>query len=291
MIPALFSNSVQQINIVVDVIIASFLIEGSVSWLYYADRLVEFPLGVFGIAIATVMLPSLSAKFAASEPERFNHTLDWGMRLCLLIGAPATVGLILLSGPLLSTMFQYGKFDDGHVHMAQLALVGYSIGLLGFMYVKVLSPGFFARQNTKAPMKIAFIAMGVKFAVTLILVLGMLELSYEAPHVGLALATGLSAIFQSWLLYRGLIKEGAFRPEASWLSFVAKIVVACVAMGAVLYFGVSDLAQWSDWSVYKRIWQLLMWVSFGAVIYFTTLLLFGIRPRDFLADKPSAKKN
>lgn len=285
MIPALFSNSVQQINLVVDVIIASFLIEGSVTWLYYADRLVEFPLGVFGIAIATVILPSLSARFAKSEPDRFNHTLDWGMRLCLLVGAPATIALVLLAGPLLSTLFQYGKFDSHNAYMSELALIGYSVGLLGFMYVKVLSPGFFARQNTKAPMKIALIAMAVKFAITLILVVGMIQLDYEAPHVGLALATGLSAIFQAWLLYRGLRKDGSFTPLTGWVKFLLQIGVASLLMGLVLYFGVDEFSVWDGWTVFQRAWHLLMWVIIGAGIYFTALLLLGLRPIHFVMHK------
>ena len=285
MIPALFSNSVQQINIVVDTMIASFLIEGSVSYLYYADRLVEFPLGVFGIAIATVILPSLSARFAKSEPEHFNHTLDWGMRLCLLVGAPATVALVLLAGPLLSTMFQYGRFDDHNALMSQLALVGYSIGLLGFMCVKVLSPGYFARQNTKAPMKIALNAMAFKFVITLFLVLGMIQLHYEAPHVGLALATGLSAILQAWMLFHGLRKDGAYQPDAGWLKFLGQIGFASLLMGLVLYLGVESLSVWNTWTVYQRSLHLLIWVIVGAGIYFVALLLLGLRPRYFLMRK------
>lgn len=285
MIPALFSNSVQQINIVIDTMIASFLIEGSVSYLYYADRMVEFPLGVFAIAIATVILPSLSARFAKSEPERFNHTLDWGMRLCLLVGAPATVALVLLSGPLFSTLFQYGKFTDHNTLMSQLALIGYSIGLLGFMYVKVLSPGFFARQNTRAPMRIALIAMGFKFVITLILVVGMVQLQYEAPHVGLALATGLSAIFQAWLLYHGLRKDGIYQPDAGWLKFFTQIGLACLAMGLLLYIGVESLSVWNGWTVYQRSWHLLIWVMLGAGIYFLVLLLLGLRPKHLLMQK------
>ena len=277
MIPAIFSSSVQQINLVIDYWIASFLIVGSISWLYYADRLVEFPLGVFGIAIATVILPSLSAKFAAADPDKFNHTLDWGLRLSLIIGAPATVGLVMLAGPLLSSIFQYGKFDAHDVHMAQLALIAYSIGLMGFIYVKVLSPGYFARQDTKTPMKIAIIAMVAKIFVTLGLVVGMVHYSYEAPHVGLALATALSALFQSWMLYRGLVKDGVYKPDPGWLLFIMKVFVACVLMGLVLYYGVAEISQWETWSVYQRAWQLTLWVVAGGAMYFVALLLMGVK--------------
>ena len=278
MLPAIFSSSVQQINLLIDSWIASFLIGGSISWLYYADRLVEFPLGVFGIAIATVILPSLSARFARADPEQFRHTLDWGLRLSLVIGAPATVGLVMLAGPLLSTMFQYGEFDAHDVTMAQLALVAYSVGLLGFIYVKVLSPGYFARQDTKTPMRIALISMGFKLTVTLILVLSMLQMAYQAPHAGLALATALSAILQSWLLYRGLVRDGIYTPDPGWLSFLARVLIACAVMALVLHYGVAAMTQWEAWGLRQRAVQLLLWVAIGGGIYFLSLILLGVKP-------------
>lgn len=282
MVPAVISSSVQQINIVIDVAIASFLIEGSVSWLYYADRLVEFPLGVFGIAIATVILPSLSAKFAAADPDKFRHTLDWGLRLSMLIGVPATLGLILLAGPLLSTLFQYGEFDGHDVYMAQLALIAYSIGLLGFIYVKVLSPGYFARQDTKTPMKIAIISMVIKIIVTLVVVAVLVTMSYEAPHVGLAATTALSAVLQSWLLYRGLRKDGTFKPDPGWLLFLARITLASVLMAGVLYFYVDDISVWSGWSVWERGLNLALWVGVGAAVYLTTLVVTRLNFKELL---------
>ena len=282
MVPAVVSSSVQQINIVIDVIIASFLIEGSISWLYYADRLVEFPLGVFGIAIATVILPSLSAKFAEANPEKFNHTLDWGLRLSLLIGAPATLGLILLSGPLLSTMFQYGEFDSQDVYMAQLALIAYSVGLLGFIYVKVLSPGYFARQDTKTPMKIAITSMVIKIIITLVIVLVMVKMHYEAPHMGLAAATAFSALLQSWLLFRGLVKEGIYKADPGWLPFLLRIGLASILMCGVLYWNVEELQHWTDWTVWQRAFKLCLWVAVGGGVYFLTLLLTGMKFREIL---------
>lgn len=282
MLPAIFSSSVQQINLLIDYWIASFLISGSISWLYYADRLVEFPLGVFGIAIATVILPSLSARYAESEPDKFKHTLDWGLRLSFLIGMPATVGLIMLSGPLLITIFQYGEFDAHDVSMSQWALIAYSLGLLGFIYVKVLSPGFFARQDTKTPMKIAIITMVVKLVITLALVVTMIQLSYEAPHVGLALATGLSAILQSWLLYRGLRKEGVYEPGPGWLLFFMRIMLACLIMGGVLFWGIESNEQWISMSLYARAFELTIWVLVGAATYLGTLLMTGLNLKTVL---------
>ena len=278
MLPALFSSSVQQLNIVIDSWVASFLIGGSISWLYYADRLVEFPLGVFGIAIATVILPSLSARFAKSDPVQFRHTLDWGLRFSLVIGAPATVGLVMLAGPLLSTMFQYGQFNANDVTMAKLALIGYSVGLMGFIYVKVLSPGYFARQDTKTPMKIALISMGLKLVMTLVLVVGMLQMAYKAPHAGLALSTALSAILQSWLLYRGLVKDGIYTPDPGWMSFMARVLLACGVMALTLYFGVAAMSQWETWTTLHRVWQLLLWVMIGGGVYFISLMVLGVKP-------------
>ena len=282
MVPALFSSSVQQINLIVDYWIASFLIAGSISWLYYADRLVEFPLGVFGIAIATVILPSLSAKFAADDPARFRQTLDWGLRLSLLVAAPATIGLTLLAGPLICAMFQYGEFDLHDVEMARIALVAYAIGLIGFIYVKVLSPGFFARQDTRTPMKIAFISMGIKILMTLLIVLTMTGLNYAAPHVGLALATALSALLQSWLLYRGLVREGIYRPEPGWAIFLLRLGMACLALAAVLSYGVEPLETWADWTVYQRAWKILVWVTAGCSVYFLVLWATGMKLKAFV---------
>jgi len=285
MIPALFSSSVQQINLLFDFWIASFLVAGSISWLYYADRLVEFPFGIFGVAIATVILPSLSARHADDDPKQFNHMLDWALRWTMLIGAPAALGLMALSGPLIITIFQYGKFGPHDLHMAQLALISYSVGLLGFMYVKVLSPGYFARQNTKTPMKIAIQSMLVKLVFTLILVGSMLALAYEAPHVGLALSTALSAILQSTLLYRGLRRDGIYKPDAGWLMFLLRIGVACAAMGLLLYFGVASNEVWMQWSVYERAFTVLFWVSAGAMVYFGTLFLMGMKLKELIRHK------
>ncbi|MCI0507348.1 MAG: murein biosynthesis integral membrane protein MurJ [Gammaproteobacteria bacterium] len=282
MLPAIFSSSLQQINLVIDYWVASFLVTGSISWLYYADRLVEFPLGVFGIAIATVILPSLSAKFAGADPARFRHTLDWGLRLSLLIGAPATVGLVMLAGPLLSAIFQYGDFDLEDVRMAQLALIAYSIGLLGFIYVKVLSPGYFARQDTTTPMKIAVKSMVFKITLTLVLVISMMKLSYDAPHVGLALSTAISALLQSWLLYRGLVRDGVYKPDPGWLLFLVKTGLACAVMALVLYYGVENVATWTTWSAYKRAFNVLLWVGIGAAVYLFVLVITGVKIKEII---------
>ncbi|OGT19280.1 MAG: murein biosynthesis integral membrane protein MurJ, partial [Gammaproteobacteria bacterium RBG_16_57_12] len=186
--PSIFAVSVTQINLLINTVIASFLITGSVSWLYYSDRLVEFPLGVFGVALATVILPALSRKHAAAAPEEFSHTLDWALRWVALIGIPATLGLAMLSGPLLCALFQYGAFDSRDLEMSRLSLMAYSLGLLGFILVKVLVPGFYARQDTRTPVRVAVIALVSNLIMSMAFVMPMVRLDIPGPHAGLALA-------------------------------------------------------------------------------------------------------
>ena len=285
MIPIIFASSVQQLNLLFDAWVASFLVTGSISWLYYADRLVEFPFGVFGVALATVILPSLSARHASADPEKFSHTLDWAMRWVVVIGTPAAVGLIALSGPLIATIFQYGEFADHDFRMTRLALMAYSLGLLGFIFVKVLSPGYFARQNTKTPVKIAIRTVGFKMVLTISFVLSMVQLHYEAPHVGLALATAISAIFNSWLLLHGLRKEGVYKPDKGWWLLMVRVGIACITMTASTYYAYSDIGQWLEWTAYQRALYLLMWVAIGGAVYFATLLVLGLNFRELLRHK------
>lgn len=282
MIPIIFASSVQQLNLLFDVWVASFLATGSISWLYYADRLVEFPFGVFGVALATVILPSLSARHASADPEKFSHTLDWAMRWVLVIGTPAAVGLIALSGPLIATIFQYGEFGAHDFRMTELALMAYALGLLGFIYVKVLSPGYFARQNTKTPVKIAIKTVGFKMVLTVGFVFSMVQLHYDAPHVGLALATAISAIFNSWLLLHGLRKEGVYRPDKGWWLLILRVGLACGVMVAALYFAYADISQWLQWNAYHRAMYLLMWVAIGGAAYFATLIILRTNFRELL---------
>jgi putative peptidoglycan lipid II flippase len=285
MIPVVFASSVQQLNLLFDIWVASFLAAGSISWLYFADRLVEFPFGVFGMAVATVILPSLSAKHAEADPERFSHMLDWAMRWVLIIGMPAAVGLIALSGPLIITIFEYGEFDHHDFVMTQYALMAYSIGLMGFMCVKVLSPGYFARQDTKTPLRIALITVGFKVALTILFVVGLVMMHYDVAHVGLALATALSALFNTWLLLHNLRKDGVFRPEKGWWPLIFRVFTACAAMVAALYYAYNDMSQWEMRNVYERAAHLTLWVGVGGAAYFLTLLLLGTKFRILLRPK------
>jgi len=282
MLPAIFGVSVHQINTVVNTVLASFLVTGSVSWLYYSDRLMEFPLGVFGIALATVILPSLSRQHASGDRSAFSRLLDWALRWVFLIGLPATVALMLLAGPLLATFFQYGAFNEQDVRMSSEALVAFSLGLLGFILVKVLAPGFYARQDTKTPMRIGVIAVLVNIVLSLALV-------FVLKHTGLALAISLSALVNAALLYRLLRRDGVYQPAAGWAVFLIRIALATAVMAAFLVWGSGDLRSWSAASATGRAMHLAWLVVGGAGLYLAALWLAGLRPRDVL-QRPAVRE-
>jgi putative peptidoglycan lipid II flippase len=235
MLPGIFGSSVAQVSLLLDTVIASFLMVGSVTWLYSADRLVEFPMGVFSIALATVILPGLSAHHSERSHEKFNATLDWALRLTLTVVVPAAVGLLMLSGPLIATIFGYGAFTHRDVLMCGYALMAYSLGLIGFSMVKVLAPGYFARQDTKTPVKVGLIALAVNMGFNLGVVVPAFLMGFAIPHILLAFSTGLAALVNSALLYRGLRREGIYRPSAAWKRLLPQIGLATLAMAVPTY--------------------------------------------------------
>lgn len=277
MLPAIFGSSVAQINLLFDTIIASFLVAGSVSWLYYSDRLVEFPLGVFGIALATVILPNLSEKHARASAHEFSQTLDWALRWALLIGTPATLGLMLLSGPVLTTLFQHGAFGGEDVRMAALSLTAYAFGLLGFILVKVLAPGYYARQDTRTPVRIGIIAMFSNMVLNLVFVVPMVWWGISGAHAGLALATALAAFINAGLLLRGLRRTGVYTPEPGWGRVAFQIALAGGALVATVWALNPDLAQWLAWGAPQRALVLAVVIAAGAAVYFLGLRLSGVR--------------
>ncbi len=277
MLPAIFGSSVAQINLLLDTILASFLIAGSISWLYYSDRLVEFPLGVFGVALGTVILPRLSSEHAAKVPERFSRTLDWALRWAVLIAIPAAVGLAVMAGPILTTLFQYGAFGDDDARAASLSLVAYSLGLFGFMLVKVLSPGYFARQDMVTPVKIAAVSMVCNMMMSVTVVLTLRDTLYG--HAGLAFATGLAATINAGLLFRGLCRRGVYRAEAGWGRLWLQVGLATATMAAVLLVGVSELDVWLEAGLTRRVLALAGWLTLACLVYLGVLLLAGLRPR------------
>ena len=271
MLPAVFSVSVTQINLLLDTLIASFLAVGSVSWLYYSDRLVEFPLGILGLALGTVILPGLAKYHADEDSAAFSNALDWGLRLVLLVGMPATIGLLLLAEPMLSTLFQYNEFSIRDVHLAGRSLRAYSIGLLGYILIKVLVSGFTSRQDLKTPVRYGIYAMVASLGLNIVLV-------FPLAHAGLALATSLGAFFNAALLLRKLLKENIYRPESGWQVFFIRVLLAGAAMSAVLYYLV-DASWWNQWSAGERVINLLKWIVTGIAIYTATLVMMGLRLR------------
>ncbi|HHG2233391.1 TPA: murein biosynthesis integral membrane protein MurJ [Vibrio parahaemolyticus] len=276
MIPALFGVSVSQINLLFDTFIASFLQTGSISWLYYSDRLLEFPLGLFGIAIATVILPALSRKHVDSQSEGFAHTMDWGVRMVTLLGIPAMLGLMALAKPMLMVLFMRGEFSPQDVHQASLSLLAYASGLLNFMLIKVLAPGYYSRQDTKTPVKYGIIAMVTNMMFNAIF-------AYFYGYVGLAIATALSAFVNMALLYRGLHIAGVYQITKRTVFFIIRLVIAGAAMVAAILWQLEDMSVWLEWSFAHRSGMLGMLIGLGAAVYLAVLFLTGVRLKDLKA--------
>ncbi|OEE76249.1 murein biosynthesis integral membrane protein MurJ [Vibrio genomosp. F6] len=273
MIPALFGVSVSQINLLFDTFIASFLATGSISWLYYSDRLLEFPLGLFGIAIATVILPALSRKHVDAQSEGFSHTMDWGVRMVTLLGVPAMLGLMVLAKPMLMVLFMRGEFSPHDVQQASLSLLAYASGLLNFMLIKVLAPGYYSRQDTKTPVKYGIIAMVTNMVFNAIF-------ASLYGYVGLAMATALSAFVNMALLYRGLHIQGVYRLTKRTLLFVARLMVAGGVMVATVIWLLDDMSLWLTWNFSQRVLTLIYLIAAGAGSYLLTVLLLGLRLKD-----------
>jgi putative peptidoglycan lipid II flippase len=270
LLPSIFSVSVTQINLLLDTLVASFLTVGSVSWLYYSDRLVEFPVGILGLALGSVILPHLAKNNASENSVAFSQTIDWGLRLAFLLGTPATLGLLLLAEPLLSTLFQYNEFSLNDVYLSAQSLRAYALGLLGYILIKVLVGGFTARQDMRTPVRYGIYAMLVSLALNV--------LAIPLNHAGLALATSLGAFFNVGLLLNTLLKQQVYQPSAGWLLFFTRIALASLAMSFVLYTWVKP-EWWHQWSSGERVLNLLLWVSIGIVTYGATLVLTGLRLR------------
>lgn len=272
--PALFGVSVAQINLLLDTVIASFLEkEGSITWLYYSDRMLEFPLGIFAIAISTVILPSLSRQHASKNTNDFNQTLNWGLRLVFLIGIPATIGLFMMAEPVMLAVFQHGEFTQASAYAASLSLKAYIIGLLGFMLIKVLATGFFSRQDTKTPVKIGIIAMATNMVFNLILF-------YPLEHVGLALATAISAVVNASLLFITLKRNGIFKPDGRWKTWLLKLLIANLVLAIFIYFFIGSIDAWRAWNLFERVWHITLLIFGSVAIYLVSLGLLGVRIKD-----------
>ncbi|MDC0423144.1 murein biosynthesis integral membrane protein MurJ [Methylophilaceae bacterium] len=278
MIPAILGVSITQISLLINTIFASFLATGSVSWLYYADRLMEFPAGVLGVALSTVLLPSLSKSFSDNKHTEYSRLINWGLKLAILFGAPAAVALGLLSVPIISTLFFYGAFTQYDVLMTQYAVIAYSIGLIGLILVKVLAPAFYAQQNIKTPVKIAIFTLFCTQFMNLIFI-GYFK------HAGLALAVGLGACINAGLLFYFLRRYEAFKLESQWLSFLIKIITALIIMSLFLLYTRGTIEEWTSFSLLSKISRLFFLVSAGSAVYFVALFLLGINLKELLNKK------
>ncbi|MGI9251944.1 MAG: murein biosynthesis integral membrane protein MurJ [Pseudohongiellaceae bacterium] len=271
MLPALFGVSVSQINLLLDTLIASLLVSGSVSWLYFSDRLMELPLGTFGIALAIVVLPSLSRKHAEASMEEFSATLDWAFRLLCLIGIPASLALILIAEPLLLTLFQNENFSVNDVQQATGSLRAYALGLPAFMAIKIFAPGYYSRQDTRTPVRIGVLAMTLNMVLNIVFYLNGLA------HIGLALATSIAAYANALLLLGGLRRSQVFRFHPGWLSLSCRMLLANGLLIAFLLYVVGDWTAWTDYQLLTRIWSLAVLVAGGLAIYFAALYVSGLR--------------
>lgn len=274
MLPAIFGVSVVQVNLLFDTLIASFLTSGSISWLYYSDRLVEFPLGLLGVAVATVILPNLSKNHTSADSIAFSKSLDWGLKLVLLVGLPATLGLVLLAQPILSSLFQYHEFSADDVVMASKSLKAFALGLLAFVLIKVLVPGFTSRQDTQTPARFGLYAIISNIILNLIL-------AWPLAHAGIALATTLSAYLNAGCLLTSLLKQKIYRPASGWLAFLCRVIFASIAMTLFLQYFVDD-QPWLNWSASQRGLQLAITIALAMLVYISGLWLSGIRLRHLL---------
>ncbi|MFA5960643.1 MAG: murein biosynthesis integral membrane protein MurJ [Tatlockia sp.] len=274
MVPALFGVSIAQLNLMIDSIFASFLKVGSVTWLYYTDRLTDFPLGVFGVAIATVILPHLSRRHAEQSVEKFSNALDWGLRSLLLIGLPSGLGLALFSMPLIASCFTYGAFSAEDLLQTQKSLIALGSGVPAFMMVKVLASGFYARQDIKTPVKVGAISMVVNSILCALLI-------WPLAHAGLALASALAGYVNCGILWAMLVRRKYFKPLSGWLQFIGQLLFANAAVAAYLYAVVGTVDYWLNQPAVMRLLLLMMHVVIAVLIYLLSLRLTGIRFAQF----------
>lgn len=275
MLPAILGVSVAQISLLINTNIATWLAAGSVTWLSFADRLMEFPTALLGVALGTVLLPSLSAAHAQNDHNRYNHLLDWGLRLVVLLGLPAAIGLAMLSEGMVATLFNYGAFTAYDVAQTQVAAMAYSVGLLGLLAIKILAPGFYAKQDIRTPVKIALVVLVLTQLFNLVFV-------PLFDHAGLALSIGLGASVNALLLLVLLRRRGTYKPAPGWRKFLFRALPALLALAAVLH-GANQVVNWVDpgFSASARAGSLLGTITAAGVAYFAVLFVFGFRPRDF----------
>jgi putative peptidoglycan lipid II flippase len=275
MLPALLGVSVAQISLLINTQIASHLQAGSVSWLTYADRLMEFPTALLGVALGVVLLPQLSAARAADDADRYSGLLDWGLRWVVLLAVPCAVGLLTFAQPLVAVLYNYGAFTGGDVQQTATALMGYGVGLVGLIAIKVLAPGFYAQQDIRTPVKIAIVVLIFTQCMNYVLV------PYFA-HAGLALAIGLGALLNAGWLLVGLRRKGAYAPLPGWGRFGLQVLAGSALLAVYLLWATAQVQWVQAPDVWQRIASLVLIMLGAAVVYFGTLLVAGVQLRQFV---------
>jgi putative peptidoglycan lipid II flippase len=284
MTPALFGSSIVQINLMLDMLIASFLTAGSISWLYYSDRLMEFPLGLVGIALGTVILPNLAEQYARGSPKAFVATLDWALRWVLVITVPAALGLLLLAEPLLATIFHGGEFDAEDVRLTAASLIAFAPGLIGFVGVKVLAPAYFARQDTRTPVRIGALTVLLNLVLNVVLVNLLIRTGWAPAHAGLALATSISGLCNAGMLLTTLVSSGIFRTRTRWVPLLGRVAFASVAMTAFVVFAERAVGDWLEMSTQASVLSLAAILAGAMLVYGSACLAVGLGPRALRAD-------
>ena len=275
--PAIFGVSVMQISVLISTIFASYLAVGSLSWLYYSERIIYLPVGVFGVALATVVLPSLSRHHVRQETKLYSANLDWGLRMVCVLALPAAAGALVLGGPILATLFQYGVFQAHDVMMSERSLMAYALGMPAFMLVKMLASGFYSRQDIKTPVKVAVMAVVLNVILNALLIKPL-------AHAGLALATSLSSWFNAVLLLILIVRSQAYVPQHAWWLHGVRSVLATASMAALLWWQSPPIQQWLAWSAMQRAWHLGALLAVGILCYALVLWCSGMRWRQFQAE-------
>jgi putative peptidoglycan lipid II flippase len=278
--PGIVGSSMSQVSLLLNSAIATFLAVGSISALYLADRLMEFPLGVFSIALGTVILPSLSAQHAKQAGAEFSATLDWALRITVLLVAPAMIGMMFFSGPMVTAVFGFKTVSATGMQMASWALIAYSWGVMTFSLVKVLAPGYYARQDTKAPVRAAMIALAVNVALNICVVVPAVKLKFGSPYLLLATSTCIASAVNAFLLWRGLRRTGVYQPSRLWGSLLLRVAIACVVMAALLWWMAASLDVWLAYPQWERLLRCLGGIGVAALLYFAVLYVLGVRVGD-----------
>jgi len=278
--PALLGVSAAQISVLINTQLAALLGYGRISWITYADRLMEFPSALLGVALGTILLPSLARHYNDENPVQYRELLDWGLRMTFLLALPAALALALLGTPLIATLYQYGRFSVNDVWQTRAALLGYSVGLLGLITVKILAPGFYARQDMRTPVRTAFLSLIVSQTLAV-------ALMFQIGHAGLTLATSVGATVNALLLYRAMRRGGIYAPSPGWGRFLGRVAIALVVLGAVLWWSAGSEELWTRLGLWAKVARLALVVAAGAIAYFGTLWLLGFRLADFNRREPS----